>query len=117
MEREVHAILGPVGVDEKLSRQVALNLLNLEVSDQGHGINGGSEGNSSGDEESNGLRWSKDVGISAFLLKFGEGMGMLQFLTSVEDALTVGSFEQRRFLRNAFTSLHSRSEWVTLLED
>lgn len=76
MEREVHAVLGPVGVDEKLSRQVAQNLLKVEVDEHGHGhgFNGRSE-SSVNDAESNGLRWSKDVGISAFLLKFGEGLG------------------------------------------
>ncbi len=70
IEREVHAVLGPVGVDEKLSRQIARNLLRIEVPEHGR-----DESTSTNDEESNGLRWSNDVGISAFLLKFGEGMG------------------------------------------
>ena len=73
MEREVHAILGPVGLDEKLSRRVAQSLLALEMETESqNGINGSASG---GDTESNSLRWSKDVGLTAFLLKFGEGMG------------------------------------------
>ncbi len=73
MEREVHAVLGPVGVDEKLSRKVALNLLGVENDSlgSGHGISGSDVTV----VEDGGLRWSKDVGITAFLLKFGEGMG------------------------------------------
>ena len=71
MEREVHAVLGPVGVEEKLSRQVAQNLLNVEL-ENSHS----SQPSQGGDVESNGLRWSKDVGLTAFLLKFGEGLGM-----------------------------------------
>lgn len=80
MEREVHTVLGPVGVDETLSRKVAQNLLNVEmdVSHQGNGVNGSA---SRGDIESNSLRWSKDVGITAFLLKFGENLGKLWFLS------------------------------------
>ena len=76
MEREVHAVLGPVGVDERLSRQVALALLKVELDagSQG-GQNGAINGNAEPHPEDGGLRWSKDVGITAFLLKYGEGMG------------------------------------------
>lgn len=80
MEREVHAVLGPVGVDERLSRQVAHCLRKVEVDSEGVGshasvgrIGAGEDG---GEEEGAGLRWSKDVGLTAFLLKFGEGLGM-----------------------------------------
>lgn len=72
MEREVHNVLGPVGVNEKLSRLVAQDLLNIEVDH--NGTQNGTPASAS-DIESNELRWSKDVGITAFLLKFGEGMG------------------------------------------
>lgn len=70
MEREVADVLGPIGVDEVTSRAVAKNLRDVEV-------DGGSNGYASGsDEESGSLKWSKDVGLTAFLLKFGEGLGM-----------------------------------------
>jgi vacuolar iron transporter family protein len=72
MEREVHAVLGPVGVDERLSRQVAQCLRKVEVDSDGVGALTGQPS-----EEEGGLRWSKDVGLTAFLLKFGEGLGKL----------------------------------------
>ena len=66
MEREVHAVLGAVGVDEKVSRQVAHNLLEVESAvEQDNGIR----------DEERGLKWSESVGITEFLLKFGEGIG------------------------------------------
>lgn len=81
MEREVHAVLGPVGVEEKLSRQVAQNLLRVEEeTNASNGMNGSAAG---GDIESASLRWSKDVGVTAFLLKFGEGLGTSQILLSI----------------------------------
>lgn len=62
MEREVCAVLGPIGVNDKLSKQVAQNLHEVEVS-------------TSGNAEDESLRWSKEVGLTKFLLKFGEGIG------------------------------------------
>lgn len=87
MEREVHAVLGPVGVDEKLSRRVAQNLLTVEMENNAqNGINGAASG---GDIESNSLRWSANSGVTAFLLKFGEGMGTspITYLYQKEGAL------------------------------
>jgi hypothetical protein len=87
IEREVHAVLGPVGVDKKLSRQVADSLISLEASTRGH-LGGEDEHAKNSkwwtcgqrikrsDEEEERLRWSEDVGVTAFLLKFGEGMGV-----------------------------------------
>jgi VIT1/CCC1 family predicted Fe2+/Mn2+ transporter len=66
MEREVHAVLGAVGIDEKVSRQVAHSLLEVESAAE--------QSNGHRDEE-RGLRWSESVGITEFLLKFGEGLG------------------------------------------
>jgi vacuolar iron transporter family protein len=89
MQREVHAVLGPVGVDEKVSRQVADSLLALEderagataaAAEETNAVQrrpwtfGKSQARRESDDES-GLRWSEDVGLTAFLLKFGEGMG------------------------------------------
>jgi VIT1/CCC1 family predicted Fe2+/Mn2+ transporter len=67
MEREVHAVLGAVGIDEKVSRQVAHNLLEVEPAAEG--------GDAPRGDEERGLRWSQNVGITEFLLKFGEGLG------------------------------------------
>lgn len=86
MEREVHAVLGPVGVEEKLSRQVADSLLLLEdeqVAAEEHQTLAAPtpvpwfqlwRREAKNDNES-GLRWSEDVGLTAFLLKFGQGLG------------------------------------------
>lgn len=88
MEREVHAVLGPIGVDEKLSIAVAKCLKDVEVSGGRAGANGGR-----GDaEEGAALKWSRDVGLTPFLLKFGEGLGMssaqfLSYLTLSDDNL------------------------------
>lgn len=72
MEREVYAVLGPIGVDEKLSIAVAKCLKDVESASGGAGANGGR-----GDaEEGSALRWSKEVGLTPFLLKFGEGLRM-----------------------------------------
>ena len=110
MEREVHAVLGPVGVDEKLSRRVAQNLLALEMENTSeNGINGSASG---GDTESNGLRWSKDVGVTAFLLRFGEGMGEFVSFWSATRMSCVSGTEriilprrfQRKYPRDVFTS-------------
>ncbi len=80
MEREVADVLGPVGVDETTCRAVAKNLRDVEVDGPNNGYASGSD-----EESSSSLRWSKDVGLTAFLLKFGEGLGMfaLSYLHSV----------------------------------
>lgn len=65
MEREVAAVLAPVGVDDATCRAVARCLRNVEVRD---GVS------RPGDLESAALRWSKEVGLTPFLLKFGEGL-------------------------------------------
>ena len=92
MEREVHAVLSPVGVDEKTSRQVAAALMRVE-DDLAHQPSDADAAKPSepsfvrrllvccarrpkslanGDAE-NGpnakLRWSEDVGLTAFLLR------------------------------------------------
>lgn len=105
MEREVHSILGPLGVKEALSRLVADDLRSVEddLFDRPHGTTQGSEGvveagavagSSStkkswwpswskktgaialGDDEEGGVpKGNEEMGLTAFLLKFGEGMG------------------------------------------
>jgi hypothetical protein len=88
MEREVHAVLGPVGVEEKLSRQIADSLLVLEdeqAATEEHAQQAlavptptpwfKSWRREAKNDNEAGLRWSEDVGLTAFLLKFGEGLG------------------------------------------
>lgn len=101
MEREIHSILGPLGVKEPLSRLVAEDLRSVE--DEIYGSSGaeGSEGVMPGanvvsesgkkksgllnwrtkkaEEEDGGVRGNEEMGMTAFLLKFGEGMGKLMF--------------------------------------
>lgn len=120
MEREVHSILGPLGVKETLSRLVAEDLRSVEDSmyiggaanygsategvmrgreDSGSGSSG-SHSHSPGKKEKKGwfgwkrpssanaeeregllegggeaVKGDEDMGMTAFLLKFGEGMG------------------------------------------
>ncbi|TDL27783.1 DUF125-domain-containing protein [Rickenella mellea] len=94
MEREVHAILGPVGVEDKLSRQIAQSLLSLEVDSEGNGAigNGVANGNGHVHDTEGGpdLRWKKDVGLTAFLLKFGEGMEEVPTRRLYISAFTIG---------------------------
>lgn len=92
MEREVHAILGPVGVDEKIGRQVADALLALEDDlVDSEALNESTSTSSrwlnfsvpwrrkqaETDDREGGLKFSQDVGLTAFLLKFGEGLGAI----------------------------------------
>jgi vacuolar iron transporter family protein len=71
MEREVQGVLGPLGVDQKTCRSVTKCLKDAEGEDEDE--DGGRNG--SADEEEGSLRWSKEMGLTAFLLKFGEGLG------------------------------------------
>ncbi|KZT65001.1 DUF125-domain-containing protein [Daedalea quercina L-15889] len=94
MEREVHAVLGPVGVDEKTSRAVAHCLMNVEVDSHGEGSTtvAGSEtaSRASTSDSEAGLRWSGSVGLSAFLLKFGEGLEEVPTRRLYTSAFTIG---------------------------
>ena len=79
IEREVYAILGPVGVDERTSGAVTKCLRDVECNT---GINQNNSSSSSSDEETQSLRWKSDVGLTPFLLKFGEGLSLYLFLLS-----------------------------------
>lgn len=107
MEREVHEVLGPVGLDQALSRRVAGALLKVEDSvasppspnrsegfwrtvlgkvarrPSSNGINGDGV-------EAGKLRWSDDVGLTAFLLKFGGGMEEVPESRLWISAITIG---------------------------
>ncbi|KZS99801.1 membrane fraction protein [Laetiporus sulphureus 93-53] len=95
MEREVYTVLGPVGVDEKTSRAVAQCLMNVEVDSSGEGLSRSPSGSdtasrSSASDSESGLRWSQNVGMSAFLLKFGEGMEEVPTRRLYISAFTIG---------------------------
>lgn len=81
MEREVAEVLGPVGVDEKTCQAVAHSLREVEGEDSFL------FSATSTHEENAKLRWKKEVGLTAFLLKFGQGMGepgiLRQFVVSL----------------------------------
>ena len=74
MEKEVFAILGPVGVDEHAARAVAKCLWNIER----NATDIANIGTTTpiGDEEKQITGKRKDVGLTSFLLKFGQGLGM-----------------------------------------
>ncbi|EDR10487.1 uncharacterized protein LACBIDRAFT_325140 [Laccaria bicolor S238N-H82] len=85
MEREVAEVLGPVGVDDKTCRSVASCLREVEVNDEGFATRG-----SGSDVEASRLRWSKEVGLTAFLLKFGQGLEEIPDRRMYVSALTIG---------------------------
>ncbi|KAL5639958.1 hypothetical protein ACGC1H_006502 [Rhizoctonia solani] len=108
MEREVHAVLGPVGVSEQTSRSLATELRQVEVDDSAHStaipdttvvkrhswMGLGSWGRKTAvpvEEESQPLRWQEDVGLTAFLLKFGEGMEEVPTARLYISAFTIGA--------------------------
>jgi len=108
MEREVHAVLGPVGVSEKTSRSLASELRQVEVDVSGHsgarnaGVTTkreswlsfsfwGRKTSSPATEEAQPLRWQEDVGLTAFLLKFGEGMEEVPTARLYISAFTIGA--------------------------
>ncbi|KAF8153277.1 VIT family-domain-containing protein [Crassisporium funariophilum] len=86
MEREVSAVLGPVGVDDKTCRAVAQSLREVEE-EQGSGFLSGGRGT---DAESASLRWSNEVGLTAFLLKFGQGLEEIPNRRMYVSAFTIG---------------------------
>ncbi|WVO19338.1 uncharacterized protein IAS62_000617 [Cryptococcus decagattii] len=112
MEREIHSILGPLGVKEPLSRLVAEDLRSVE--DEIYGPPGAqeSEGVMQGtdivsesgnkkwgllnwrtkktEEEDGGVCGNQEMGMTAFLLKFGEGMEEVPVSRLYVSALTIG---------------------------
>jgi len=110
IEREVTQVLGPVGVDEKLCSSVAKCLRDLELESEGHGSDSRPQ-----TTEDGGLKWSKDVGVTAFLIKFGEGLGTSSSLDRDFDnahPLRLCMF-QRRSQTSECTHPHSPSASVT----
>lgn len=70
LEREVSEVLVPVGVDERTCRAITKSL--REVEGSGH-----DRAPSTSDEENVPLKGDHTVGLTAFLLKFGQGLGTL----------------------------------------
>ncbi|THU90934.1 hypothetical protein K435DRAFT_820998 [Dendrothele bispora CBS 962.96] len=70
MEREVEEVLGPIGVDKSTCRALAKSFR-----ESGGEEAASPESRTNDVETGSSLRWSKDVGLTAFLLKFGQGMG------------------------------------------
>ncbi|WVW84256.1 hypothetical protein I302_106286 [Kwoniella bestiolae CBS 10118] len=116
MEREVHSILGPLGVKEPLSRLIAEDLRIVE--DDLYGPKDGTTGTEGvmpasqvaplshvkrwssifnwgskkgGEEEEGGeSKVDEDMGLTAFLLKFGEGLEEVPKSRLYISALTIG---------------------------
>ncbi|PPQ83396.1 hypothetical protein CVT25_003843 [Psilocybe cyanescens] len=87
MEREVTEVLGPIGVDDKTCYAVARCLRDAEGDDLGQSYLTGGAGV---DVENSKLRWSKDVGLTAFLLKFGQGLEEIPNKRMYVSAFTIG---------------------------
>lgn len=104
MEREVLEVLGPVGVNDKTCRAVAQCLREVEVDSQENGILSTGGGT---DLENARLKWSQDVGLTAFLLKFGQGLGLCAFIHFAEYFLmyylSAEEIPNRRMYVSAFT--------------
>ncbi|KDE08644.1 hypothetical protein MVLG_01104 [Microbotryum lychnidis-dioicae p1A1 Lamole] len=108
MEREVSAILSPLGIDDSISRRVAGSLLKVEatlpapqappsiMSQCLKAIARKPRFSSSRDEERQALlaqsndKDEDEKGLTAFLLKFGEGLEETTDLRLVMSALTIG---------------------------
>ena len=110
MEREVAEILGPVGVDDKACHAVAQCLREVEVNDNGEEFT--TTATSSHDAEHQGLKWSKEVGLTAFLLRFGQGLGMSLMSSLISVILTDGV--QRKSQLFVFMYRRLLSGWDTL---
>lgn len=105
IQREVAQVLGPVGVDEKICSLVAKCLLDLELESEGHGPDSRPPS-----VEDGGLKWSKGVGVTAFLIKFGEGLGASKVLRIEVSSTLAHPFRcaseevpDRRMYMSAFT--------------
>lgn len=93
VEREVHDILGPIGVPMELSRQVANVLHKEEMKHHSEEVaTDTSTAVSTNIEQgrSEGLKFSSTVGITPFLLHFGEGLEPVPSFRMYASAATIG---------------------------
>lgn len=80
IEKEIYAILGPAGVDGRVAQAVTNSLRAVE-SERSEGPV---------DEERQQLRWKDDARLTAFLLKFGEGLKEIPTERPYLSAITIG---------------------------
>ncbi|KAG1819159.1 VIT family-domain-containing protein [Suillus subaureus] len=85
MEREVYAVLGPVGVDEPASQAVANCLRKAEDES---GFDGSTPAPADEEKPSRGMK--SEHGLTPFLLKFGEGLEEIPTRRLYISAFTIG---------------------------
>lgn len=85
MEREIHAVLGPVGVDESTSQAVTNCLRKVEEEPVFDGSRP-----TPADEEKPPRGMKSEAGLTAFLLRFGEGMEEIPNRRMYISAVTIG---------------------------
>ncbi|KZT62056.1 DUF125-domain-containing protein [Calocera cornea HHB12733] len=99
MGRQVHEILGPVGIDEKASALVAHELRKMESTQYGEDgkeirrrpnlFHKETDAEKASQTETEG--GEDDLGLTAFLMKFGEGMEDVPLKRAYLSAITIGS--------------------------
>ncbi|KAJ7136769.1 membrane fraction protein [Mycena epipterygia] len=89
MEREVADVLAPVGVDDATCRAVAHCLRDVEV--RTPTPSSGRTLDLESSDSDNTLRWSKEVGLTPFLLKFGAGLEEVPTSRLYISACTIGA--------------------------
>lgn len=112
MDREVAEILSPLGVSDKACNGVAQSLREAEEEYDERLVSG-----AHGDPETASLRWSKDVGLTAFFLKFGKGMGTLFSSFLCYCSLIHAVFTQRKSKTAGCISPPLQLAWATSLVD
>lgn len=93
LEREVDDILGPIGVPTDLSRQVANALLSEEATaSAGEGTSQptGPEGHIENGNANSQLKFEETVGLTPFLLQFGQGIEPVPKSRMYSSAATIG---------------------------
>ncbi|KAG6334887.1 hypothetical protein ID866_4196 [Astraeus odoratus] len=88
MEREVFSVLGPVGVDERTAQAVAKCLRDVEC--DATDVGSTTTRASVRDEEKQGTEGKKDVGLTPFLLRFGQGVEEVPTKRLYISAITIG---------------------------
>ncbi|KAL4061945.1 VIT family-domain-containing protein [Scleroderma yunnanense] len=91
MEKEVFSVLGPVGVDERTAREVAKCLRDVEHQGTDIARTGTRTRTDIGDEEKQQTGQRKDVGLTPFLLKFGQGLEEVPTKRLYISAITIGA--------------------------
>ncbi|KAJ6624740.1 VIT family-domain-containing protein [Mycena sp. CBHHK59/15] len=93
MEREVADVLAPIGVDEATCRAVARCLRAAELPSASANSSSTTLNARPSDLESSteSLRWSNEVGLTPFLLKFGAGLEEVPTRRLYVSAVTIGA--------------------------